>query len=145
MITLSVDGIIARIETLKEAGVVNDVGGLGNIQAAPENTIVTDSVFVLPPTKAGGPNITGTTRVNQKVTTLVGVAIVFLNIGAGAEMTSHIQTTCDAVEDLLLGWVPGSGLSPFTLASARPEEINTAKGYLIYSFIFETSYHARKP
>lgn len=144
---IRVNPIIVKLTELKTAGTVNDVAGIGSVAEAPEKTIVTDSVFVMPPTKRGGRNNTGTSRVDQKMTVLVGVAIVFLGIGTGAgdELTDHIQDVCDAVEDQLLGWVPAAGASPFTLVSAGPEQVSTEKGFLIYSFIFETSYHARKP
>jgi hypothetical protein len=145
MTTLHIDTIIARLQTLVDAGTISSVAGLGDISDAPENTLTSDSVFVFPPSKAGGQNNAGTMRVNQPVTVQIGTAIVFKGIGSGgAQMTTHMQDVCDGVEAELFGWSPGEGLSPLTLVTARMEHVSTATGTMVYSFIFQTTTQARK-
>lgn len=143
---IQVDDIITRLETLVSDGTLGFAGGAGALSTTPEATLNSKSAFAMPPSMIGGEQKLATGATLQKLTVSFGIAVVFLGIGAdGSDATAEVQTVSDAIVDLFFGWTPdASTFTPCVLAAAGIEEVDTEKGYLIYSFTFQTTTNMRK-
>lgn len=143
---LDVAAVIAKLDELVQAGTsIAFAGGIGALADAPENTTVSESAFAMPPTVLGGAQAAACTVTTQRVAISFGIALVFLGIGAsGGDQTAVIQRDAQAVFDAFFGWTPDASIySPAVLQTAGTEDVDTEKGFLIYSLTFQTTANVR--